>query len=87
MANVSIKNMAFEPETVTIAQGDSVTWTNDDSSMNHTATRESEPCKFDTKVIKPGASKTLTFDSCSPGSYPYICKIHPHMKGTVVIKP
>jgi plastocyanin len=43
----------------------------------HTATS----AKFDSKDIAPGAS--WTFTAKAPGELPYVCTLHPTMKGTL----
>jgi len=78
---VSIAGFAFDPATVTIQVGDSVTWTNEDS-VAHTATAGDG--SFDTGSIANGASDTVTFDSA--GTFAYICSIHPQMTGSVVVE-
>jgi plastocyanin len=76
---VDIKNFAFNPDTITVAKGTQVTWTNSDNAP-HTATASGT---FDTGTLRNGASKAITLDK--PGTYNYICTIHPSMKGTVTV--
>ena len=73
------------PESVQIDAGTEVTWTNEDSAP-HTATADDDARResFDTKVLKQDASGAVTFDE--PGTYAYICDLHPFMKGTVVVR-
>jgi plastocyanin len=78
---VTIAGFAFDPATVTIQVGDSVTWTNEDS-VGHTATAADG--SFDTGSIANGASDTVTFDTA--GTFAYICSIHPQMAGSVVVE-
>jgi len=40
---------------------------------------------FDTGIIGPGSTHTVTF--AAAGSYPYHCSIHPTMTGTITINP
>jgi plastocyanin len=77
---VAIQGMAFVPADLTIAAGDSVTWTNADNGA-HTATAESGA--FDTGRLVGGATATLTFNGA--GSFAYICAIHTSMKGTITV--
>lgn len=77
---VTIVDFSFGPATLTVDVGDSVTWTNQDDVV-HTAT--SSAGGFDTGDIEPGTSASATFDQA--GSFSYICKPHPFMKGTVVV--
>ena len=78
---VTIAGFAFDPATVTIQVGDSVTWTNQDSEP-HTATAEDG--SFDTGHLANGDSETVTFDTA--GTFDYICSIHPQMTGSVVVE-
>ncbi len=78
---VTIADFSFGPATVTVDVGDSVTWTNQDEVV-HTAT--SSGGGFDTGDIEPGSSGSATLDQA--GSFSYICKPHPFMKGTVVVR-
>jgi plastocyanin len=78
---VTIAGFAFDPATVTIQVGDSVTWTNEDS-VAHTATAEDG--SFDTGQLGNGDSETVTFHTA--GTFDYICSIHPQMTGSVVVE-
>jgi plastocyanin len=79
---VEIKGFAFNPPSITIPAGGSVTWTNQDNAP-HTATG------IDREALQSGAlafgeSYTQTFDTA--GSYDYFCEFHANMKGTVVVE-
>jgi plastocyanin len=78
---VGIARFAFDPETVEVLVGDSVTWTNTDLAP-HTATAEDGA--WDTGTLERGANGRITFDA--PGDYPYYCAYHPHMKGIVTVR-
>ena len=80
-SSVTIANFAFDPATVTIQVGDSVTWTNQDSAA-HTATAGDG--SFDTGNLGNGESGTVTFDTA--GTFAYVCSIHPQMAGSVVVE-
>jgi plastocyanin len=69
----------FQPGTITIDAGQSVTWVNIDDD-DHTATGAA----FDTGIMRPGDLRTLTFDE--PGTYPYSCQYHPMMVGVVEVR-
>jgi plastocyanin len=77
---VTIANFAFQPASLQIAAGTTVTWTNADSTA-HTVT--SDEGAFDAGPLAPGASFTQTFDI--PGTYTYHCQIHHFMTGTIVV--
>ena len=76
---VDIKDFKFVDADIKVAVGGTVTWTNSDSQQ-HTATAAG---MFDTGAIKPGESKTVTFDKA--GTIPYACSFHPFMTGTVTV--
>ncbi|MFF2846861.1 cupredoxin family copper-binding protein [Streptomyces sp. NPDC058001] len=82
-AVIVIKNFAFEPSTLTVAPGTKVTIRNEDS-VTHTLTASGGGKPFDTGDIAAGASGTFAAPS-GAGSYPYICTIHPFMKGTLTV--
>jgi len=75
---------AFEPANVTINVGDTVTWTNN-GDIVHTATSTEPSGAFDSGLVNPGETFAHTFDA--PGTYQYICSVHPNMMGTVVVQP
>lgn len=77
---VTIAGFAFEPGTVTVTVGDSVTWTNRDG-RSHTATAIDG--SFDTGAITTGSSEAVTF--AAAGSFAYRCSVHPDMTGRVVV--
>lgn len=70
---------AFQPGTVTIDLGGSVTWVNLDDD-DHTATGAG----FDTGILRPGELGTVTFNE--PGVFSYSCQIHPEMVGRVEVR-
>ncbi len=78
-ATVTIPGFSFKPATVTVARGSSVRFSNT-SGTAHTATRSGS---FDSGRIKPGKAATVQFNR--KGSFAYHCKIHPFMKGKVVV--
>jgi MYXO-CTERM domain-containing protein len=78
--DVDIASFAFSPGSVTVAVGDTVTWTNADP-QGHTAT--ADDASFDTGTIANGASKSVTFSTA--GTIAYHCKIHPAMTATITV--
>jgi plastocyanin len=77
---VSIANFAFQPASLQIAAGSTVTWTNADSTA-HTVTSDSGA--FDSGQLAPGATFNQTF--MTPGTFTYHCQIHPFMTATIVV--
>jgi plastocyanin len=80
-AQVVMKGFAFDPASVTVKVGESVTWTNNDNAT-HTVTADNG--EFKSSDIAQGATFTFKFDKA--GTYPYHCSIHPSMTGTVIVK-
>ena len=80
-ASVTIQDFQFQPSTVTVTEGDSVTWTNQDSAP-HTASADDG--SFDTGTLNQGQSSSLTFGNV--GSFSYHCSFHPSMTGSVVVQ-
>lgn len=81
---ISIKDMAFNPATVTLAAAKPATcacWTNDDGTDHSVVLDDGSATS---KILQPGESFEHEF--IGPGSYPYHCGIHHHMKGTVVVE-
>src|SRR5918998_4022759 len=70
--------MSFGPARVTVAVGETVTWTFQDATA-HTAT--SDQGFFNTGLASSGETRTVRFRSA--GTYPYHCTPHPHMTGRV----
>lgn len=78
-ATIVIKNFAFHPALLDVAPGERITVHNEDP-VTHTVTSTSHA--FDTGDVSPGATVTFTAPM-RPGTYPYICVIHPFMHGTL----
>jgi plastocyanin len=78
---ITISGFKFDPASVTVAIGTTVTWTNQDSS-NHTVVADDGSWKSDS--LAKGASFSYTFDKA--GTYTYICSVHPAMTGTIIVK-
>ena len=79
---VIIENHKFNPHEITVAKGQSVIWTNKDS-VPHTVTFNTGD--ITSKELSPSDQFEYTF--ATEGTFPYFCKIHPHMHGAVVVKP
>lgn len=76
--DVSINDFAFNPNTVTVSVGDTVRWTNIDSTT-HTV----KGPDFESNTLREGDSYSFTFTKA--GIYEYECSIHPSMKGNVTV--
>jgi plastocyanin len=82
---VDMKDIQFVPKAVTIAKGQTIEWKNSDS-VTHNVTEEKGPGgkKFASPNVNGGQTFTHTFST--PGTYDYVCTIHPNQFGTVTVK-
>lgn len=78
---VVIDAMRYSPPIIEVAVGDVVVWKNKDP-FPHTVTAEDH--SFDSRSI--GADRTWKFKARKKGTFPYICTLHPTMKGELVVK-
>jgi len=76
-----MQNFGFNPAELTVAQGDTVVWTNADI-VPHSAT--ATDASWDSKAIDAGAS--WSFVARKPGRHDYYCVFHPNMKGAVIVR-
>ena len=81
-AKVDIKNTMFTPSQVSIDNGGTVTWTNNDTVAHNVIVDNGEGPSSD--LIQPGSSYSYEFTK--PGSYQYHCSVHPSMRGTIVVR-
>ena len=77
---VTMPGQFFKPRHVTALVGDTVTWTNHDTSL-HNATAEDG--SFKTPDLATGQSASVTF--ASQGTFPYVCTIHRFMTGSIAV--
>jgi plastocyanin len=81
-AAVGIDNFTFNPQTVTVKAGTTVTWTNKDDiphgiAVTNNAFKRSQALDTD---------DSFSFTFTTPGTYQYFCYIHPHMTGTIAVE-
>lgn len=77
----TLGNRAYSPDTLSVAAGSTVTWTNTDA-IAHTSTSDGNA--WNSQTILPGGKFSFTFQNA--GTYSYHCSIHPGMVGTVVVQ-
>jgi len=83
----------FIPSEVSVDVGGSVTWVNDDSLLHFVTAGDLNedknavgfdyPNGFDSPLLNAGESYTV--EDLKEGTYPYFCKIHPWMDGTLYV--
>jgi plastocyanin len=79
-AEVKISGFAFDPPSLSVVVGTTVTWTNQDSAP-HTVT--SDAGDWDSGRLSQGQSFSRTFDQA--GTFAYHCAVHSSMTGTIVV--
>ncbi|MGD8516137.1 MAG: cytochrome D1 domain-containing protein [Anaerolineae bacterium] len=79
-ATVSIVDQAFQPHTLVIATGATVTWQNDDAVPHTVSSTEGW---FDSGQLAADANFARQFDK--PGTFRYACDNHPEMEGVVIV--
>jgi plastocyanin len=76
-----MESYLFLPATVRLQAGTAVTFANDDEAV-HTVTFTDG---FDTKRMGLGMTVSRTFER--PGTYDFVCTIHPaSMKGQIIVE-
>ena len=78
---VVVENFSFQPGTLTVKTGTTVTWVNHDD-IPHTVNEND-------KRFKSGTLDTdgqFSYKFTSPGTYSYFCSLHPRMTGQIIIK-
>lgn len=87
-AEVIVQNRSFQPATISVTEGTEITWSSEDQNVPHTVT-SGEPGDrqelFDGELENAGTNYSVRFGM--EGEYPYFCRIHPSMRGTVVVEP
>lgn len=80
-ATVTIKNFMFEPMSVTVPDGTTVTWKNLDGEPHLVVSTDG---LFRSPALDQG--ETFKYQFAKPGTYAIFCGIHPSMKATVVVR-
>jgi plastocyanin len=78
---ISIREFMFAPTSMTVAVGTTVKWQNLDGEPH---TVRSVDTSFSSNPLDQNDSFAFKFDK--PGTYKYVCSIHPQMVGTIVVK-
>jgi plastocyanin len=76
-------NPDYDPDSITINQGDGVQWTNEDNAP-HTVTSRQEGV-FDSGLINPTDTWLLNSAEIAPAEYEYYCTLHPFMAGILIV--
>ena len=80
-ATISIDKFMFAPTSLTVTAGTTVHWKNLDPEPH---TVRGVDTNFRSDPLDQNDSFAHKFDK--PGTYRYVCSIHPQMLGTIVVK-
>lgn len=80
-ATVGIDNFTFSPNVLNVAVGTGVTWTNHDD-IPHSIVMGALQVR--SKAMDTDKSFSYKFEKA--GTFFYVCGLHPHMQGKVVVK-
>jgi len=78
---IEIKDFAFNPQTITVKSGQTITWINRDEEP-HTVVSVEKQFK---KSSALDTDQSFTITAGTPGTYTYFCSVHPKMTGTIVV--
>lgn len=79
-ATILLADVAFSPAAVTVPTGGTVAWRWDDGPIPHDVVFDDGPAS----PKQDDGTWERTFDQ--PGTYEYVCSLHPGMTGTVVVR-
>jgi plastocyanin len=85
-ADLAAEIAGFTLPSLTVQAGTTITWTNQDG-VTHTATSGtpgSPDGVWDSSGLPSGGSFSFTFEQ--PGEFPYYCRIHSTMRGTITVE-
>jgi len=79
-ADVAIDDFAFAPSPLGVKAGTTVVWTNRDGEPHTVVDVDGG---FKSAALDTGDSFRHRFDR--PGTFTYVCSLHPHMIGKIVV--
>ena len=84
---VVVRDLSFMPDEITISEGTTVSWVNEDE-QGHTITHGEDGVPLAEALVdeplNAGQAVTYTFEE--PGTYPVTCKIHQELQMTVIVE-
>ena len=80
---MSIADFKYDPETIRVKAGGTVTWSNTDMAKHNAQTDEGVDGAFDTDDLEKGDSKKVTFKEA--GEFSYYCVYHRFMEARVEV--
>jgi len=77
-------NPDYDPDVANVPIGNNIEWVNNDAVV-HTATSSSASSDFDSSLINAGEKYLLDTSKLQPGTYDYMCIVHPWMTASFVL--
>lgn len=77
----------YTPVVATVPAGYQIQWNNKTAtthSVTHDGCLTGEACAFDSGAVASGNSFSLSL--LQPGTYPYYCRLHPIMRGAIIVQ-
>ena len=80
----------FEPKTINVKTGETVTWKNNDNSLHMVISGKglNDPNNgnsFDSGLTSLTPGKSWSYQFTKAGDFPYFCELHPAMTGMVIV--
>ena len=76
----------YSPVVASVPAGSRIQW-NNETATTHTVTHDDcltkKTCLFDSGSVAPRESFSLSL--LQPGTYPYYCRLHPIMRGAIIV--
>ena len=80
---MTIKDYIYKPATITVPEGTTVNFTNEDSTAAH---GDLERSRAPSKAARSTPARAARSRSKRAGTFAYYCVFHPFMKGTIVVE-
>ena len=84
VVKVTIHDFAFSPSRVVAGPGERIAVTNRDGVAHTFSSAHGDKSAFTSGPIVPNETR-MVVAPVTPGTYPYLCQIHPFMTGTLVV--
>jgi plastocyanin len=81
--HVDVIDYGFSPQQISVQVGASITWTNDGED-GHDVTGSGPGGEWRSGPLAPSERYTRQFNL--PGTFEYVCTIHPEMRGRVIVQ-
>jgi plastocyanin len=79
---IHMKDIQFDPTSVTAKVGQTVKWTNDDTAEHNVVATKG--ANFKSKIFGKGGTFEQKLDK--PGTIDYVCTLHSNMKATITVE-